>query len=125
MSQFIGRKRELSQLEMLLKKKIASFVVIRGRRRIGKSRLIEEFGKSAKFYEFTGLPPTRKTTAKKQQIEFMRQLKEQCAYSSIETTDWGDLFALLAKETATGRVIILLVEICWMGSNDHTFLGKL
>ena len=40
---FIGRKKELERLELLHKKNSASLVVIRGRRRIGKSRLIEEF----------------------------------------------------------------------------------
>ena len=36
MSEFIGRKAELAKRQALLKKKIASFVVVRGRRRIGK-----------------------------------------------------------------------------------------
>jgi len=125
MTTFIGRKRELAELAALLQRKIASFVVIRGRRRVGKSRLIEEFGKSAKFYEFSGLPPTKGTTAKKQRQEFLRQFKEKFGYQSIEVHDWGDIFALLVKETATGRVIILLDEISWMGSKDPTFLGKL
>ncbi|MCB1118993.1 MAG: ATPase [Chlamydiia bacterium] len=125
MIQFIGRKKEFADLQLLLKKMVASFVVVRGRRRIGKSRLIEEFGKSARFLEFTGLPPTKGTTAKKQRQEFMRQFKENCGYSSLDVDDWGDIFSLLAKETATGRVIILLDEISWMGSKDSTFLGKL
>lgn len=125
MTQFIGRRKELAELSALLKKKIASFVVIRGRRRIGKSRLIEEFGKSAKFYEFSGLPPTKGTTAQKQRSEFLRQLKEKFGYATLQLTDWGDIFALLAKETSQGRVIILLDEISWMGSKDPTFLGKL
>ena len=125
MCQFVGRKRELLALQSLLKKKVASLVVVRGRRRIGKSRLIEEFGKSAKFYEFSGLPPTKKTTAKKQRMEFLRQFSEQFGYSGLELQDWGDILSLLAKETATGRVIILLDEISWMGSKDALFLGKL
>ena len=37
---FIGRKEELKQLNMLFKKNTASLVVVKGRRRIGKSRLI-------------------------------------------------------------------------------------
>ena len=41
---FIGRERELQTFHELFKKNSASFVVITGRRRIGKSRLIEEFG---------------------------------------------------------------------------------
>ncbi len=40
---FVGRKRELQMLGELFKKKSASLVVIRGRRRIGKSRLAQEF----------------------------------------------------------------------------------
>ena len=122
---FVGRKKELAELQLLLQKKVASFVVIRGRRRIGKSRLIEEYGKSARFYEFTALPPTNKTSAKKQRQEFLRQLKGKCGYGNVQADDWGDLFALLAKETASGRVIILLDEVSWMGSKDATFLGKL
>ena len=37
---FVGRKKELSQLNLLLNKKSASLVVVKGRRWIGKSRLI-------------------------------------------------------------------------------------
>lgn len=125
MQHFIGRKKELAELKLLLDKKVASFVVIRGRRRVGKSRLIEEFGKSAKFYEFSGIPPTKGTTAKKQRTEFLRQFKEKYGYKSLESDDWGDIFSLLAKQTARGKVIILLDEISWMGSKDPTFLGKL
>ncbi len=47
-SPFYGREDELSRLSRLLKKKTSSLVVIKGRRRIGKSRLIQEFGKGSK-----------------------------------------------------------------------------
>ena len=40
---FIGRKEYLDSLEMLWNKSTASLVTCRGRRRIGKSTLIEEF----------------------------------------------------------------------------------
>ncbi len=44
-STFIGRKAELALLNDLFAKKTSSLVVIKGRRRIGKSRLVEEFAK--------------------------------------------------------------------------------
>ena len=59
---FIGRKKELEQLRRLLDKPTASLVVVKGRRRIGKSRLIQEFGKDMKMFIFSGLPPTEKIT---------------------------------------------------------------
>ena len=58
MAPFIGRRLELDELRQQAKKRTSSLIVVKGRRRIGKSRLIEEFGKSAKFYSFSGLPPT-------------------------------------------------------------------
>ena len=44
---FYGRKTYLDQLKSLLEKKTASLVTCRGRRRIGKSTLIEQFAPSA------------------------------------------------------------------------------
>ena len=50
MIEFIGRKQELKQLESLKSHKGADLVVLKGRRRIGKSRLIQEFGKNYHFF---------------------------------------------------------------------------
>jgi uncharacterized protein len=43
MAKFIGRTNELKDLQWFLKKKTGSLLVVRGRRRVGKSRLVEEF----------------------------------------------------------------------------------
>lgn len=48
METFIGRSRELRQLKDLFDRQVASLVVIKGRRRIGKSRLVKEFAKDVK-----------------------------------------------------------------------------
>ncbi len=123
---FVGRKFELQQLKTLLKKKTASLVVVKGRRRIGKSRLIEEFSRHYKYYySFTGLPPTPKTTAQSQRDEFARQLGEQFGIPGLKSSNWGDLFTLLAKQTENKKVLILLDEISWMADKDSAFLGLL
>lgn len=122
---FIGRKQELKELQRFLKKKSASIIVVQGRRRIGKSRLIEEFAKNSTFYSFVGLPPDPKVTAQDQRNEFAKQLSPLIDIPNIQTGDWTTLFQLLATKVQKGRVIILLDEISWMGSEDPTFLGKL
>jgi hypothetical protein len=124
MPKFIGRKHELEALKRFLKKKTASLIVVRGRRRIGKSRLIEEFAKPYKFYTFSGIPPTEKTTAQSQRDEFASQLNKQ-DFPKIKADDWNDLFWILADKVKKSRVVILLDEISWMGSLDPDFLGKL
>ncbi|NGX50734.1 MAG: hypothetical protein K1060chlam2_00584 [Chlamydiae bacterium] len=122
---FIGREEELEALEKSLERKISSFVAIRGRRRIGKSRLIEEFSKSfSKRLLFTGIPPTAGVTKQSQREEFVKQMGRQ-GLPKILSDDWSDIFWILAKEAEKGSILISLDEIAWMGSKDPLFLGKL
>ncbi|MBP6986543.1 MAG: AAA family ATPase [Alphaproteobacteria bacterium] len=122
---FVGRKKELQDLEFLLRKKTASLVVIKGRRRIGKSRLIQEFGAKHRFYQFTGLAPNKDSTIQSQLDEFSRQLSIQTGLPEVVVDDWSKLFILLADKIKTGKNIVLFDEISWMGSKDPDFLGKL
>ena len=125
MTKFLGRELEYKKLKELLLKDSSSLAVIRGRRRIGKSRLAQEFSKLfPKHYFFTGLPPTRKTTPAIQRKEFRRQMHEM-GIASYEADDWGDLFSLVSKKCEAGRVLVVLDEITWMGNKDSEFLGKL
>ena len=125
MNQFFGRETEMKGLKDLLRKKTSSLVVLRGRRRIGKSSLAEEFAKLfPTHYMFTGLPLSKNPNAKAQYKEFRRQMTEQ-GIPSYDSTDWGDLFSILAKHAQEGQVLIVLDEITWMGYKDPAFLGKL
>ncbi|MGB7128896.1 MAG: ATP-binding protein [Candidatus Rhabdochlamydia sp.] len=123
-AKFIGRDAEMARLKGLLKKNSASLIVVRGRRRIGKSRLLAEFGKEIKSFFFTGTPPSRKTTAQLQRDEFVRQLS-RLELPGIHPDDWGNIFWHLSKHTQKGHVLIVFDEISWMGSKDSEFLGKL
>ena len=55
---FVGRETELEDLAALWRKGTASLVACRGRRRIGKSRLVNEFSKRTEgaCIELVGLP---------------------------------------------------------------------
>ncbi len=122
---FVGRKEPLKELSLLSKKKNASLVVIQGRRRIGKSRLVREFGKDKNLFVFSGLPPTPKTTAQSQRDSFASQLSQYFGLPGLKAESWGDLFSIMAKFTQEGKMILLFDEISWMGSLDPDFLGFL
>lgn len=126
MKSFIGRALQLKQLSALTKKPTASFVVINGRRRIGKSRLVEEFGRDfTHFYRFSGLPPDQHTTAAHQLQEFSRQLSRAFNTANARYDDWSDALWAVAERVQQGKVLLLFDEISWMGSHDPTFLGKI
>ena len=95
---FVGRKRELGLLSELFKKKAASLVVCRGRRRIGKSRLIQKFGKTVDtFIEFQGLPPRDGITKSEQLDSFARQIARQTDLPVVGLSSWADALNLINR----------------------------
>ena len=125
MKLFVGRKEELSKLQDLAKSARPSLVVIKGRRRIGKSSLAAEFGKDKAFFSFSGLAPIEKVTAQDQRNIFAKQLSQHFQLPLITFLDWNDAFSYLSLRLPHGKVVILLDEISWLGTKDHTFLPKL
>ncbi len=122
---FIGRKKELESLELLLKKKSASMVVIRGRRRVGKSRLIKEFVSDKKSWIFSGLPPVPKITKQRQLDAFSAQISQNLNMPKIQVSEWIEHFNFLGNQAKGQKIVIVLDEISWMGSEDPDFLGQL
>lgn len=123
---FLGREQELALLSGLQEKSTASMVVIYGRRRVGKTRLIEEFSKKFKAaYMFTGLHPRIGSSNEKQLSEFATQVQLDFKQDKPDYDDWSIAFHDLAQRTKKGKVLIVLDEITWMAAHDDDFLGKL
>ncbi len=122
---FIGRAKELARLEELASQKKSSLIALRGRRRIGKSRLAKEFGKGKIFLNFSGLAPEENLTAQDQRDHFVKQLCEQTRIPKPDASDWNNLFMILDQEISKKSTVILFDEISWMALDDPTFLPKL
>lgn len=126
LSKFIGRNSELEKLNNLRKMPTARLAVIKGRRRIGKSRLLVEFGQSFdQCFTFSGLPPEKGIDAHIQRLEFNQQLKQQLKLDLPPSNDWTELFTRLKDNLPSGKTLIIFDEISWMASNSVTFLAKL
>lgn len=127
---FIGRKTELEALGRLWRKEGASFVVCSGRRRIGKSTLIEEFAERSgcRFLEIEGLAPDQRMTDARQRAHFADSLASQAGLPPLKADSWPEAFgALLSVVKAGGgrRTVVFLDEISWMGGYDPGFAAFL
>jgi AAA+ ATPase superfamily predicted ATPase len=126
MTEFIGRTHEMQALNSLKDKSTASLIVCQGRRRIGKSTLIREFGKSfPTFLEFQGLAPAKAQTNQDQLDNFISQLKKQVQLPALRVSNWQDALDLLVQQLTKRSTLILFDEISWMGQHDPNFAGKL
>lgn len=122
---FVGRDHELSLLQEFQERQTAGLIVCRGRRRIGKSTLIEEFGKGKRFFEFYGLAPREGLTGQDQLRHFGELMGLAFSLPAMHFQNWNDALGTLAGLTAEGEVLILLDEISWLASKDKDFAGKL
>ena len=121
---FIGRIPELEWLEGLWNKPSASLVVCSGRRRIGKSTLIEKFAERSRctFIEIAGLAPDESMTDEKQRKNFCESLAEQTGRPEVVADSWPKAFSALADAIrGSGRTVVLLDEISWMGGCEKSF----
>ncbi|MBO4344213.1 MAG: hypothetical protein J5833_00560 [Victivallales bacterium] len=125
---FIGREYYLDCLSALWRKASSSFAVVSGRRRIGKSALVENFAAKSKclFIEIEGLAPDRNMTNDKQIANFCERLSVATGTPDAKADCWPKAFDALADAIPVdGRTIVFLDEISWMGGHDTSFAAYL
>ena len=125
---FVGREYYLERLDALWRKQVSSLVVISGRRRIGKSTLVEVFAERAKcrFIEIAGLAPDKNMTNERQIGNFCASLARATGSPEVKADSWPKAFdALDASLKGRGRTIVFLDEISWMGGCDTSFAAYL
>ena len=125
---FVGRKDELMLLNGLWSDRSGVFVTCRGRRRIGKSTLIEEFATcfADHFYSIEGLSPRKGMTDEKQRLHFCEKIAEFTGRAVRPAETWSLAFAQLNELVPSGgRTVILLDEVSWLGGYDDDFAGYL
>lgn len=125
---FYGREDLLERLGGLWKKPVASLVTCRGRRRIGKSTLIDEFARRSRvrYIKLEGLQPDAHMDNAAQLSAFCRQLAEQTGVDCGLVKNWFEAFARLDEAIGTrAKVVVLLDEISWMGKYDPLFPAEL
>ena len=106
---FIGRKRELSELERLYETSNFQCAIIYGRRRIGKTALINEFVKNKEAIYFTAL----ETTAKENLDNFSRSIFKLSAdfNNSLPVfSSFGDAVESIFYVSRNRRIVLVIDE---------------
>ena len=124
MQPFYGRENILADLGSLWKKKVSSFVTCRGRRRVGKSTLIEKFAErsGARFIRIEGARPKSKMTNADELAIFAEQLSAATGAEDSPPTNWLNAFLRPDGQIKDSeRTVVLLDEVSWMAHYDIRF----
>lgn len=120
--EFLNRENEIAALEGAYRD--GGFVPIYGRRRVGKTRLIEEFmeGKAGVYY-LAAQEPTRE-----QVTEFKALLAEELGDDYLwdaEMTSWKELFSYLSGNADLGKMVLAIDEATYVIRKDASFPSQL
>lgn len=125
----IGRKQEIEELEGLYENGRPEFVVLYGRRRIGKTYLVNELFKDRITFSHTALSPAEingKELMKMQLRHFTHSLIRHGADIDMEPENWLDAFFLLEqhleKRADGSRMLVFIDELPWMDTPRSGFL---
>lgn len=121
---FYGRVEQIEELSALWGKMVASLVTCRGRRRVGKSTLIEQFAEKtdSRFLVIEGVKPRREYSDVDERKAFALQLSAQTQCERTIPEDWLSAFKRLdSLIDDSRRTVVLLDEISWLGHYDPMF----
>lgn len=109
---FVGRTKELRELESLYAKATFDLVFVYGRRRVGKTTLINEFtkGKNTVFY----------TAAEVVSSENLRLLSRSMLGSDISFPSYDALFAEIGKRAQAERLVFVIDEYPYLAHSESS-----
>ena len=99
---FIGREYELNELSKISKENEASIIVIYGKRRIGKTELLEQAFRKRKVLKFEGLEGLSESKQMEHVIWQLSEYSENPIYTKVKVNSWTEIFKILADIVKQG-----------------------
>ena len=120
-SRFVNRHDEQAYLEREYLKKKAGFLVLYGRRRVGKTTLIQEFVKGKKAVYFMADKQVEKDLIGRLQQIMARSLKDTLM-EKLNFNSWEDLFEYwLEREEFSKKIVVVFDEFQYLAKVNHAF----
>ena len=121
----IGRYNECKRLDLCVKEEKAQLVVVYGRRRVGKTFLIDEYFKNGFAFRLTG---EHGATRDRQLRNFANELTTETGSKQNVPADWKEAFfelkQYLASTSDDEKQVVFFDEMPWMDTQNSGFLGE-
>ena len=133
MMNVIGRKDEVAKIKRLYNSKMPQFLTVYGRRRVGKTFLIDEALSGKITFRHSGLSPVdaqnHKNSLREQLKHFYMSLQAQGVKKSKCPTSWLEAFFMLEMHLQAiddgSRQVVFLDELPWMDTPRSGFMTAL
>jgi AAA+ ATPase superfamily predicted ATPase len=114
---FVGRKYELAELEKYYREGAFNFSVFYGRRRVGKTTLINKFRENKKSIYFTATETTAKENLELLSVQILDALSPQSPKNPFAS--FLDAFEYCFKAASKKRLILIIDEYPYLAESDR------
>ena len=125
-TKIIGRKREWGKLEKCMEAGTAQLAIVTGRRRVGKTFLIDTFFQKQYAFQITGV---QGATMEKSLTIFARQLRQYSGKPCPKLENWDDAFWSLVDYldtcTTDEKLVVFFDEMPWLAEPASDFMFAL
>ncbi len=118
--QFIDREPEMRTLEKEFEKETASFVIVYGRRRVGKTTLLSEFTKNKRTIYFLATQESEAVNRKFFQEKAAAVLENELL-SSVVADKWDTIFKAIVSESIREKIVVVIDEFQYLGKTNPAF----
>lgn len=129
---FVGREREWGFLRQLGERHEACVLIVYGRRRVGKTELIEQFFRKRNLLKFEGVQTDpRLPSDEKLQYQIGNVLNQLSKYTEaphiarLKYTAWADVFDLMSSFVEEGKWTLYFEEVQWLANYQAQFFAEL
>ncbi len=120
---FIGREKELNELESKYAEDTPQLVVVYGKRRLGKTALLKEFAKDKTHFFYV----SRETIDSEQIKLFSEEILEGNPVKEFITSfdNWEKAFLFLINESKSKKILLIIDEFPYIAQNNKVILSVL
>jgi uncharacterized protein len=122
---FIGRDHELIRMAQIFNKKQASILVFYGRRRVGKTELIETFLKGKKYIKIEGKEGQSKSKQIQHALYTLSKKFNDANIAKLAFKSWTEVFDFIAQKTKNSSWTIYLEELQWLANYKSDLISDL
>ena len=134
-SKFVGRKYEFDRLDEIHQESRpeAKFIIVYGKRRIGKTELVEQYFRDRMIWKIEGTQLDRKKRDKRGRRDYqfdhaLRQLagyKENSSLRGEKLKYWSDFFELVDTEAKKMDLVLFFEEVQWLADYENDFFSEM
>ncbi len=122
---FVGRIFEIALLKKISSIKEASIIIMYGRRRVGKTELLEQTFRTRKLLKFEGIEGLSQENQLKNIMSQLSFYVQDPLLAKVNIGSWREFFQLLSTYVKKGSWTVYLEELQWLANYKNTLIAEL